>query len=640
MSAFRFSMPRRAWSAPLAAFLMFVAALVVPASAQTEPSYSCFPNCNSSDGRMLILAGAGTKTLAGDTIIMKITSPGYLNTVEIGIFDGDSRGKADNGGVPLRYTLYADPSGEGRNLTQEVATWSGDTMPDNAWTRYILSNDSRAKAPSGTYIYALKILNTDPSVDQSWSGFKVRTDGAIGIRGYQSFAVFVPLANAGDISVIYPTGLANVTNTTYDGSWVFYLDNPVAASSLTVWDGDMDHGDFTGTILDTDDPDTPNEVPAWAAGTEAVAEGVAIGNPYTDSTGTRSTTGAPADDNKFAAYSRAPSVWYEIIHPNGVHYENRNPSGNLEWEQFVLSTKSNNRNERDHRVDSLPAGVYVLKMNGMDLHNLNAWRFFNEAVGQAASPEVIGVDKNGDPVVPLKPYDLSGTIYYDTDNDGVHDNSEPGIPNIRLLLASDFNLDGTIDSRSEVETDTNGYYIFPNVGPGKHTITVDTETLSDDVDALRDNDGTRSPNSTTVTTAGGDTVAALNFSYRRSAPECRTYNPRGYWSQKNCRWPTQYIKIGGRTCNRSSIEKILWSPTRGDMTYELAAELIAAKLNCANGRGNRDIEEVIEDADEWLRYCRVGSKVSSRSSAWRNKGKGLCEKLNDYNMGRSSRRWR
>ena len=589
------------------------------AAAQT---YSCFPNCNQTDGRMLVLAGVGSNTLAGDTIVMKITSPATANSVIIGMFDGESGGLFDHEGVnaagtarnatgvPSEYTLFADPSGEGKTFTMPVATWSGATMANNAWSDFAVVNDPRAKAPSGAYIYALRIRNTDPTVNKSYNGFKLRTDGAIALKGYQSFAVFVPL-NTPEEAVIYPNGLGDMTTTTYDGTWQFFLDVPFAMNNFAVWDGDMDYGSADASYLDSDDPDSPASKPLWAAGTAAVNEGVAIGSQMTDGTG-RYRTGLPADDNQFLSFARPPSVWYEVVHPDGTRYENRNPSGNLEWEQFSISTAPFNRSQMDYHADSLPAGVYQVKMYGMDLHNLNAWRFFNDALGQNSNVEVVGVSASGEAVIPAKPYNVTGTIFYDDNGNGVQDNGENGIPSVDVFLLCDYNLDGTIDETKTETTDEDGLYIFENVGPGNHRVQTDLSSLSDDVRPTGDADGTGTPNATNVTATGGTAPPVASFAYQR-VPTVGV-GTRAYWLNHPNQWPLTGMYLGSRYYTRNQCIDILKRPTRGDNTYLMAAQLIAAKLNVARGADASCISETITDGDEWLTHFPVGS--NPRGADW------------------------
>lgn len=608
-------------------------------TALAQTSYSCFPNCDERDGRMLVLAGAGTNTLAGDTIVLKITSASIADSVEIGIYDGESGGHFDNKNVPLIYTLYADPAGDGRGRSIQIARWSGATMRDTSWTNFRLANDTSARAPNGNYIYALQIHNSDPSVAASWSGFKVRTDGAIALKGYQSFAVFVPMANMLDAGVIYPSGISNIDNTTYDGTWSFYLDVPVAASSLAVWDGDMDFGLYNCDTLDTDDPDTPNDaVPSWARNTPAVRDTIAVGSRCYDANGVLLPgfgSGSPPDDNLNNVYARRPMVWYEIVHPDGTRFANRNPSGNLEWEQFKISTATYDRSQMDYHADSLPAGIYQVRMYGMDLHNLNAWRFFNDALGVAASAEVLGVNASGAPVRPLKPYDISGTIYYDNDADGVQDADEPGIPSVRVFLFTDVNGDNVIDVRDTTETNASGVYLFTNVYPGTHTVQTDRASMSNDVVAVSDNDGTTSANTVTVTAGDAQAVTSANFGYKRTATVVAPgVGTRGYWTNHPNDWPVDRLTIAGTSYSKDELLGFLKRPTKGDATWQMVAQLIAARLNVAAGNESSCIDQTIASANSWLSSNPLGSRVRENSSAWQNGGEALKNTLDNYNNGK------
>jgi hypothetical protein len=166
---------------------------------------------------------------------------------------------------------------------------------------------------------------------------------------------------------------------------------------VAIWDGDFDRGSYDCSDNDTDDDDTPNSLPAWADN-DAVAEGVAgssvaclnaLGVP----TG-GTTTSNPPDDSRNAVFARASGISYELITSGGTHYANNNPSGNLEWEQFRISTATFARSSMDYHADNLPAGTYELVINGLDLSNLNTIR----------SPfDILAVDSSGSAVTPLRP---------------------------------------------------------------------------------------------------------------------------------------------------------------------------------------------------------------------------------------------
>jgi hypothetical protein len=58
--------------------------------------------------------------------------------------------------------------------------------------------------------------------------------------------------------------------------------------------------------------------------------------------------------------------------------------------------------------------------------------------------------------------------------------------------------------------------------------------------------------------------------------------------------------------------------TSTDMTYPLAAQLIAAKLNVNCAQANSScVASAITAADNWFCTHPVGSKVTAKSSAWK-----------------------
>ncbi len=620
-------------------FMILVAAFVATRTA-TAQNYSCFPNCSQNDGRMLVLAGAGTRTLSGDTLLVRIGARAESDSIEIDVFDGDSGGTWDRGGVALVYTLFADPAADGSGRSVQVAQWSGSSMPDTAWSIHRLANADDARCPSGSYFYVLRIHNPDPSVVGSWSAFKLRTTGALALDGRQAFSVLVPLSTLREADVLYPSGLTNLTTTTYDGTWRFFLHVPYAASSLAIWDGDMDYGSYDCVHRDTVDPDTPKDgLPAWATGTDAVVDTIASGSGCIDSDGQSLgglATGSPPDDNYNAVFARSPAVSYEIIHPDGRHFVNSNPSGNVEWERFSLGTGSFDRSTMDAAADSLPAGMYEILMHGMDLQNLNAWRLFDGPSDAAAWTEMLGVDTSGAAVAMPLPYSVTGLVYYDVDADGVPDSDEPGIPAVSVVLMCDVNSDGTTDVLDTVETDDDGIFSFAEVPAGTHRVVVDTTTLATDAITPQD-DSSAIATSVTITVADGAAVAPIDFGYqRRDANVVQGVGSRGYWTHHPDCWPVTTLSIGGVQCDHRMLMRILRRPTRGDHSYQMAAQLIAAKLNVAAGAPSSCVLESIDDADAWLESYPIGHRSCRRekNAAWRSGGEAIKNVLNDYNNGR------
>ncbi|MEP7218925.1 MAG: SdrD B-like domain-containing protein, partial [Bacteroidota bacterium] len=592
------------------------------AMAQTQ--YTYFPSASTTDGRFLSMAGTGISTL-GQDIVLKVACPGAANTLEIGFFDGETGGQWDQGTVPLKYTLYSDPRGDASG-TQQVAEWSGASMTDNDWYNVTVANIAAAKAPNGDYFYLLRVTSTDPTAF-AWSNFKVRTNGTIASMRNQSFAYVAAVNGLADARVIFPN-YPTLEPTTYDGTWNFFLNVSAPQGSFEVWDGDMDHGAYDCSDNDIDDPDTPNEIPSWATGTAAVAEGVAGGGtPCVDASGTATTgftTSYPPDDSRIPALRRSPNVEYEVVDPNGVHYANHNPSGNLEWERFRLDTAAFNRTQMDYHAASLPAGVYAVRISGVDMSNLNAWRFPFDAVGVTA---------NGVPVIPLESDFNDGVvdadIYYDANANSVRDAGEPGIPAVSLTLGVDYNQDGVADWTYTGTTDINGRAHFGSLKGGRYTLKTDTATLADDAVPTYDPDGIATPNVASFDLTLTHKTVAAPFGYRRTSPPGT--GTRGYWVNHPENWPVSQITLGCVTYSQAEAIAILQKATKGDKTYIIASQLIATKLNLVNGNNSSCIAGTVASADDWMCSNPLGS---GGKNAWTT-GQVLEKALDDYNNGRS-----
>ena len=189
--------------------------------AQVTTKYVCFPTCDETDARFLAIAGSGLSNLSGDTITIQFASPGVEPNLEIGIFDGDSESTWDLGdNIPLEYTLYADPGGD-LSGTTVIGQWLGDTMPDNAWYTITIPNVPEAMSESGHYFYNMTVRLTNVNL-ASLSAFKLRVAGTLMIPP-QPFSIISSLGSLNDINVVYPN-YPDLTETTYDGNWRFYLE--------------------------------------------------------------------------------------------------------------------------------------------------------------------------------------------------------------------------------------------------------------------------------------------------------------------------------------------------------------------------------------------------------------------------------
>jgi SdrD B-like domain len=437
-----------------------LSAFLLTESVCAQAGFNCLPTCDPTDARFLTIAnGSSFATLSQSTLDLEIGVPKGTTTFTVGIFDGDSKGTDSSNvahwdsGSPATYsyTLYDDPN---RNhSTAVVAPLSGQptvssaAMPDNAWIDLTVHTDAGAQAPSGNYFYLLRVELTTPLI-ANLNAFKVRTSGA-NVGGSSLFPTPEPfsyIANifgSADLQIVYPS-FPSITPTTYDGSFDFYFEQAVSQRDITVWDGDFDFGKFDGSVNDTDDPDTPNApfLPPWATA-DAVPEGVA--------TGLTGSTGNPPDDRNPAGSGiflvKPPSVRYDLIFPDGRSFANNDPSGNLEWEQFKISTDPFDRSLMDYHTDGLiPPGTFRLHIQGVDMQNLNALLLPGRA---------LCVSQAGIPCVPLHSFLLGDTVFVDANDNGIQDPGEPGIQGVEVDL---YDSNGVLIAQTH--TDANGHYSF------------------------------------------------------------------------------------------------------------------------------------------------------------------------------------
>lgn len=108
---------------------------------------------------------------------------------------------------------------------------------------------------------------------------------------------------------------------------------------------------------------------------------------------------------------------------------------------------------------------------------------------------------------------------------------------------------------------------------------------------------------------------------------------QGYWKTHKNAWPIDEITIGGVTYTKTEAINWLKTPVKDDMTIAMFYQLVAAKLNVANGCTSSCIGETITAADNWMStYGPVGSGISASSLAW-GIGEPLKDSLDDYNNG-------
>jgi uncharacterized repeat protein (TIGR01451 family) len=107
----------------------------------------------------------------------------------------------------------------------------------------------------------------------------------------------------------------------------------------------------------------------------------------------------------------------------------------------------------------------------------------------------------------------------------------------------------------------------------------------------------------------------------------------GYWKNHPEAWPVAEISVGGHSYSRDEALTIMGTPGRGDKTYDLFRQFVAARLNVLAGSDASCVTGMLAAADAWLSQHPPGSAVRSVNPAWRNPGAGLHASLDDYNNG-------
>jgi hypothetical protein len=106
---------------------------------------------------------------------------------------------------------------------------------------------------------------------------------------------------------------------------------------------------------------------------------------------------------------------------------------------------------------------------------------------------------------------------------------------------------------------------------------------------------------------------------------------QGYWKNHTSEWPVSSLYLGDTEYDADELLSILNEPTRGNGLISLATQLIAAKLNAANGADVSAVATAIAQADALI-GDKVVPPVGSDSLA-SSVTDSLTSLLDDYNTG-------
>jgi hypothetical protein len=120
----------------------------------------------------------------------------------------------------------------------------------------------------------------------------------------------------------------------------------------------------------------------------------------------------------------------------------------------------------------------------------------------------------------------------------------------------------------------------------------------------------------------------------QQAPRCP--HPQGYWKSNPALWPASALPmmLGSQSYTKAELLKILKTQANGDASIILAYQLIAAKLNIANGSDPTPLASTISHADGVL--DTFSGKLPYKVKTASVKGKSMVKDANtlaNYNSG-------
>lgn len=112
---------------------------------------------------------------------------------------------------------------------------------------------------------------------------------------------------------------------------------------------------------------------------------------------------------------------------------------------------------------------------------------------------------------------LGGTVWTDTNKDGIFQSSEKGIAKVTVLLSGDTDGDGRADVTLSKLVSTSGVYSFTGLRAGTYTVSIDTTTLPANLQPTFDPDGIETKHTAVVKVQPADAQVLVLFGYGSGA---------------------------------------------------------------------------------------------------------------------------
>jgi hypothetical protein len=107
---------------------------------------------------------------------------------------------------------------------------------------------------------------------------------------------------------------------------------------------------------------------------------------------------------------------------------------------------------------------------------------------------------------------------------------------------------------------------------------------------------------------------------------------QGYWKNHMASWPASDLYLGDWEYGAPALLALLQAPVKGDASISLSKQLIAAKLNIANGSDPGPVEDAIDEADALIGASTLPAGVRSKTSRGNDMNQ-VKDILDDYNNG-------